>query len=181
MSQTILTLTVDDTTDSATLVARRGDLAHVSQFTFGTPGNLLHEMEQSLQALTALEANPPPTIPDPESAAPKRTGPSSPVKPPKPIKGKPAVADELDDQPTFSVTVAGKPKRIPLAVVTVPNTSIYDDPRFGAAIAKLIEGKLWDTTIPIQITDCSAFLKQLGGLQVKEMQLFDLTDFVHLA
>jgi hypothetical protein len=68
-----------------------------------------------------------------------------------------------------------------LAVVTVPNTSIYDDPRFGAAIAKLIEGKLWDTTTPIQITDCSAFIKQLGGLQVKELQLFDLTDFVHLA
>ena len=170
MSQTILTLTVDDATDSATLVARRGDLAHVSQFTFETPGNLLYEIEQSMQALTALEANPLPAIPDPEPAVPKRTGPSSPVKPSKPAKDKPVIGDERDDEPTFSVTVAGKPKRIPLAVVTVPNTSIYDDPRFGSAIAKLIEGKLWDTTTPIQITNCSAFIKQLNGLQVKELR-----------
>ena len=113
---------------TATLVARRDDLAHISQFTVGTRENLLHQIEQSMQALTALEANPPPTIPEPEPVAPKRMGPSSPVKPPKPAKDKPVIADERDDQPTFSVTVAGKPKRIPLTVVNVPNASIYADP-----------------------------------------------------
>ncbi|MBE2192621.1 MAG: hypothetical protein IAE83_00425 [Anaerolinea sp.] len=47
-----------------------------------------------------------------------------------------------------------------------------------ALVGKLIEGKVWDGSIPIRIPDVPALAKKLKHLTERDLSMFTLEDFV---
>jgi len=47
-----------------------------------------------------------------------------------------------------------------------------------ALVGKLIEGKVWDGSIPIRIPDVPALAKKLKHLTARDLSMFTLEDFV---
>jgi hypothetical protein len=154
--------------DTATLLIRRGDLAHLRQFTYIEMEDITAAINEAYLALAAVEAEPP-VIPEPPKAEPKTKAKAE----PKPV----AVEEPTIDIPLKKGTLAVKISHLKI-VGGETDAAAYRQAVLIAA--KLIDGKLWDGTFPIRIEDVYATMKKIKHLSDKELTLFTLEDFVQI-
>ncbi|MCC7447115.1 MAG: hypothetical protein IT324_06850 [Anaerolineae bacterium] len=88
----VVTLNADG---SGSLVAKRGDLAAVRQFTYRDMKDIIGSLQQGAAQLVAVEKDPPPT--DLSSASTERTIP--------PVRTNPPSENEADDAPQVEETL----------------------------------------------------------------------------
>lgn len=164
---TIITLTLSEEVgdkQTGTLLIQRGDLAQMRQFVYTPETDFTAVIRQALDALAAIESDPP-VIPDapPEKAAAQ-------AAPPEPE----TLAEPMVDIPTKKSKVAIPIRFLKIADVET-DTEVYQQAVLTAG--RLIDGKLWDGRTPICITDVEAAQHKLKHLSDKEMSLFTLEDF----
>ena len=153
---TILTLTLNEEPGdrkTGALVAQRGDLGKVFQFTYTGPLGLVEGSRHALDALNALEADPP-ALPDPPPPAER----------------------------TIDVTLRKGVKAVRLSHLKLVGGET-DAAAYRQAVllaGKLIDGKLWDGEAPIRIDDVYALARKLKPLTERELSLFTLDDFVQV-
>jgi hypothetical protein len=173
---TVITLTLPaETTEPATLLIQRGDLAHMRLFPLcneeGEQVDIHTLIDQAYLSLSAVEAAPPviPAPPDPPKPAPR---PVSNTVPPKPKFEEPMLKVEIGKTTRGHQTTM----QIPARFVQMDQTE--QQPQALLLIGKLIEGKLWDGKSPIRIEDVPALEKKLKYLTVKDLALYSLTELV---
>ncbi|MCA0454876.1 MAG: hypothetical protein LCI00_12960 [Chloroflexi bacterium] len=177
---TIITLTLPTPSEggipleraTATLLIKRGDLAHIRQFTYIVMEDMTTAIKEAYLALAAVEAEPP-VIPEAPKTAPKSEPKAKSKAEPKPI---------VEEEPTIDIPL----KKGTLAV-KISHLKIIGGETDAAAYrqavliaGKLIDGKLWDGTSPIRIDDVYVTLKKMKHLSEREMSLFTLEDFVQI-
>lgn len=167
---TILTLTLNEEPGdrkTGALVAQRGDLGKMFQFTYTGPLDLVEGIRHALDALNALEADPP-ALPDPpKPASSTRLEPKTP----------PPHAEPTIDVPLRKGT---KAVRISHLKLTGGETDAAAYRQAVLLAGKLIDGGLWDGETPIRIDDVYALARKLKPLTERELSLFTLEDFVQV-
>ncbi|MBK8027658.1 MAG: hypothetical protein IPK19_41335 [Chloroflexi bacterium] len=169
-SPAILTLTLNEEPGerkTGALVAQRGDLGKVFQFTYTGPLDLVEGIRHALDALNALEADPP-ALPDPPKPA-SSTRPE-PKTPPPPA------------EPTIDVPLRKGTKAVRISHLKLVGGET-DAAAYRQAVllaGKLIDGGLWDGESPIRIDDVYALARKLKPLTERELSLFTLEDFVQV-
>lgn len=165
---TIITLTLPETGSEGTLLIQRGDLAHLSQFTYTTATDFTAVIHQAMAALAVVESDPPiisetpqhKTVPSP-AALPEPPEPMIQV-PTKSKKGTTAIPERL-------------------LQITGGETDGTAHEQALRVVGRLLDSELWDGKTPIGIDDAPAVLRRLDGLTDKELKvLFRLEQFVQL-
>jgi hypothetical protein len=158
---TIITLTLPPTErldGQGTLLIQRGNLAHLTQFTYLGVQDIAAAIQNAYLALADVEDNPP--------IIPETTVPPTPqAKPP----AKPS-------EPLLSVLVGKKTVNILARYLQLAQPDQQEQGLFIAG--KLLSSKLWDGKTPIFIPDAVKVAKQLKHLDEKTLALFKLEDFV---
>lgn len=164
-----ITLTIPEPGSDGSLLAQRGDLAHISQFAHTTATDFTQLIRLAVDALTVVEADPP-VVPEPPSPPRQTKTTRQPATPP---------------EPTLQVPVKGKKKgrltkTIPARCLQLPESEA--DQKLVLKLAgKLLDSGLWDGEIPIRITDTTTLKSKLQGLTLKEINgLFTLDQFVEV-
>ncbi|NUQ05927.1 MAG: hypothetical protein HUU31_18700 [Anaerolineae bacterium] len=167
---TILTLTLNEEPGdlkTGALVAQRGDLGKVFQFTYTGPFDLVEGIRHALDALNALEADPP-ALPDPPK--PASSARPEPKTPPLPA------------EPTIDVPLRKGTKAVRISHLNLAGGET-DAAAYRQAVllaGKLIDGGLWDGESSIRIDDVHALARKLKPLTERELSLFTLEDFVQV-
>ncbi len=158
---------------TATLLIQRGDLAHVSQFTYVVMDDMTTAIREAYTALAAVEAQPPviPELPKyPPKSEPKATTKAG---------QKTVVAEE----PTIDIPLKKGTLAVKMSCLKIVGGET-DAAAYRQAVligGKLIDGKLWDGQSPIRIDDVYAVQRKLKHLSNAEMGLFALEDFVQVS
>ncbi len=166
-SPIIITLTIPEPGSDGTVLAQRGELAHISQFAYTTATDFTQLIQLAVDALTVVEADPP-VVPE-LSPPPKQTKvtrqSAAPVTPPEPM---------------LSVPRKKKTTSVPARCLLLPDDETAQ--QVGLKLAgKLLDSGLWDGETPIRIADPAALKSKLQGLTLKEMKtLFTLEQFVEV-
>ena len=160
----------EDSTQNATLLIQRGDLARLHQFTYTCVADLSEIIAEALLGLADLEANPPVlTEPEPVAEKPKSMG----NKPAKPVSS----------EPTLDVPLKKGVKAVKISHIKIVSGET-DAAAYRQAVAlagRLIDGKLWDGQTPIRFEDVYRVAKKMKFLTDGDFALFTLTDFVHVS
>lgn len=170
-SPTVLTLTLpesDDETRTGTLLVQRGDLAHLSGFTYAHVADLTTIVTQALNALSAVEADPPIVT-------------ETPIMPP--VNAKKLAPPPPPAEPTIDIPLKKGKKAVKISHLKLTGGET-DAAAYRQAVqlaAILIDGKLWDGETPIRIDDVYALAKRMKHMTAKDMPLFSLTDFVQVS
>ena len=171
MPDTIISLTLpEDSTQNATILIQRGDLARLHQFTYTRVADLTDIIAEALLGLTEVEANPP-VISEPEPV----------VEKPKPVVNKPA--KPVPSEPTIDVPLKKGVKAVKISHIKIVGGET-DAAAYRQAVAlagRLIDGKLWDGQTPIRFEDVYRVAKKMKFLTDKDFSLFTLTDFVQVS
>ncbi|MCC6976521.1 MAG: hypothetical protein IT322_21130 [Anaerolineae bacterium] len=163
-----LTLTLpneESSPDSGTLLIQRGELASIRQFSYTSEADLGAVITEALLAFAALEVDPPliPDAPPPQAApqaAPKVTPPT---------------------EPMLEIPLKKGSKSVKLSHLQIVGGEDEVTHQHAVAfVGKLIEGKLWDGTIPIRIADVPALGKKLKHLTERDLSMFSLEDLVQV-
>lgn len=167
-SPTSIRLTLPETgsPDAATLLIQRGELASLRQFAYTLETNLHTVITEALSAFAALEADAP-LIPD-----------APPLRPTSQVAPKPTPPTE----PMLEIPLKKGSKSVKLShleVVGGEDETIQQQAL--ALVGKLIEGKLWDGTVPIRIPDVPELAKKLKHLTARDLSLFRLEELVEIA
>jgi hypothetical protein len=169
---TILTIHLPSITEApATLLIQHGELAHLRQFAYSDAAGLGVVIAQGMEALELVEANPP-VIPEAPKAEPKPTAPRKPA-----AKAAPAPAE--DAKLTLDIPLRKGVRKIAASLLHLPD----DEAERAAALAlagRLIDGKLWDASMPIRICDVEDATRKLRYLSDKELALFTLEEFAEV-
>lgn len=164
---TVITLTLpDDATESAVIVAQRGDLARVHPFTYTRVADLTEVIAEALAGLAEVEAAPP-VISEPEPAKPKPTA----KKPAKPTPS---------DEPTVDVPLKKGTRAVKASHIQIVGGE-SDAAAYRQAVVlagRLIDGKLWDGNSPIRFDDVYRVAHKMKYLTDRNFSLFTLADFV---
>lgn len=177
LPSTVITLTLPTPTEGgtpqgeATLLIRRGDLAHLRQFDYaGEMTDLVIAIRQATDALNTLEAQPP-VIPDAPADKPKNESKK---------QQKPVDTPAEDEEPTIDVPLKKGTKAIKISHLKIVGGETDAAAYKQAAIlaGRLIDGQLWDGESPIRIDDVYAVSKKMQHLTDKDFLLFSLDDFV---
>ncbi|MCA9886153.1 MAG: hypothetical protein KC708_24440 [Anaerolineae bacterium] len=174
---TIITLTLptrdtDNTSQEATLLIQRGDLAHLRQFDYsGEMTELVIAIRQASEALTTIEAQPP-VIPDAPTSKSVN----------KAKKNQKSDDSPEDEEPTIDVPLKKGTKAIRISHLKIVGGESDAVAYKQAAIiaGRLIDGGLWDGESPIRIADVYAVSKKMKPLTDKDFSLFSLEDFVNV-
>lgn len=165
---TIITLTLPGTGSEGTLLIQRGDLAHLSQFSYTTDTDFNAVIQQVLAALAVVESDPP-IIPE----TPQLKTAPSPAASPEP--------------PESVIQVPTKSKKGTTAIparclqITGGETDEAAQQQALKVAGRLLDSELWDGKTPIGVDDAPAVLRRLDGLTDKELKvLFRLDQFVQL-
>ena len=163
----VITLTLPEPGCEGTLLIQRGDLAHLSQFAHTAETDFTSLIQQAVETLAVVEADPPqvPELPPP----PEKTTcqPAAPVEPPEPV-----------------IQVSTRTKKgtlsVPARCLQLPDDETAQ--KLGLKIAgKLLDSELWDGQVPIRIEDPTVVQHKLSGLTDKELKvLFTLEQFVQV-
>lgn len=158
---------------TATVLIRRGDLAHVRQFHYaGMLDDLFNAVREATTSLSFLEDNPP-TIPDLPEDKPKST--------PK-RKSKAVQKDVSEEEPTIDIPLKKGTKAVKISHLKIvggeSDAAAYRQASMLAG--RLIDGKLWDGETPIRFDDVYAVAKKMKHLTDKDLSLFTLDDFTAL-
>ncbi|MCB9460171.1 MAG: hypothetical protein H6670_11025 [Anaerolineaceae bacterium] len=175
---TVITLTLptpdaDDTSQEATLLIQRGDLAHLRQFDYsGEMTELVIAIRQASEALTTLEAQPP-VIPDAPTSKSANNAKNNQKSDDSPAE---------DEEPTIDVPLKKGTKAIRISRLKIVGGESDAVAYKQAAIiaGRLIDGGLWDGESPIRIDDVYAVSKKMKPLTDKDFSLFSLEDFVQV-
>lgn len=152
---TVITLVLDPPTSlqrTASLVARRGTIAHLMTFAYFTKAELGDAIATAQKALDALEAHPP-TI----------------------TQAHPAIAP--DPQEVVSDMLAVPLKK---GVKHIPSHLLGEavDETTLAVAGRLLDSGVWDGKSELLLADSAVALKTVQGFSDKELSaLFTLTDF----
>jgi len=159
-----LTLPIEESSpDSGTLLIQQGELASIRQFSYTPETDLGAVITEALLAFAVLEADPP-LIPD---ASPPQTVPQVTPKPTPPT------------EPMLEIPLKKGSKSIKLShLQIVGGEEEATHQQALALVGKLIEGKVWDGSIPIRIPDVPALAKKLKHLTARDLSMFTLEDFV---
>jgi len=160
----------EDSTQNATLLIQRGDLARLHQFTYTRVADLSEIIAEALIGLTDIEANPP-LISEPEPVAEK----------PKTAVNKPSKL--VPSEPTLDVPLKKGVKAVKLSHIKIVSGET-DAAAYRQAVAlagRLIDGKLWDGQTPIRFEDVYRVAKKMKFLTDGDFALFTLTDFVQVS
>jgi hypothetical protein len=165
---TIVTLTLPEPDNEGTLLIQRGDLAHLSQFTYTTDTDFTALIQQALAALAVVESDPP-VIPD---TLQRKTAPS------------PAASPE-PSEPVIQVPTKSKKgtTAIPIHLLQITGGKADETAQEQAlkVAGRLLDSQLWDGKTPIGIDDAPSVLRRLDGLTDKELKvLFKLEQFVQV-
>lgn len=165
---TIITLTLPEAGSEGTLLIQRGDLAHLSQFTYTTDTDFNAVIQQAVAALAVVESDPP-VIPD---APPRKTAP-------------PPAASPEPPEPVIQVPTKSKKgtTAIPARLLQITGGEMDETAQEQAlkVAGRLLDSALWDGKTPIGIDDAPAVLRRLDGLTDKELKvLFRLEQFVQI-
>jgi hypothetical protein len=158
---TLITLTLPPTErldGQGTLLIQRGNLAHLTQFTYLSVQDITAAIQNAYLSLADVEDNPP-IIPETAVAPTPQAKPSA----------KPS-------EPMLAVTVGKKTVNIPARSLQLAQPDQQEQGLFIAG--KLLSSKLWDGKTPIFIPDAVKTAKQLKHLDEKTLALFKLEDFV---
>ncbi len=158
----------EDSTQNATLLIQRGDLARLHQFTYTRVPDLTDIIAEALIGLADIEANPPVIF---EPVAEK----------PKPAVNKPA--KPVPSEPTLDVPLKKGVKAIKISHIKIISGDT-DAAAYRQAVAlagRLIDGKLWDGETPIRFEDVYRVAKKIKFLTDGDFALFTLTDFVQIS
>ncbi len=162
-----LTLPIEESSpDSGTLLIQQGELASIRQFSYTPETDLGAVITEALLAFAVLEADPP-LIPD---ASPPQTVPQVTPKPTPPT------------EPMLEIPLKKGSKSVKLShleIVGGEDETIHQQAL--ALVGKLIEGKLWDGTVPIRIPDVPTLAKKLKHLTARDLSMFSLEDLVETA
>mgnify|MGYP000570493378 CR=1 FL=1 len=171
MPDTIISLTLpEDSTQNATLLIQRGDLARLHQFTYTRVADLTDIIAEALTGLSDIEAAPP-VISEPEPVAEK-------IKPAVNKPNKP-----VPSEPTIDVPLKKGVKAVKISHIKIVGGET-DAAAYRQAVAlagRLIDGKLWDGQTPIRFEDVYRVAKKMKFLTDKDFSLFTLTDFVQVS
>ena len=171
MPDTIISLTLpEDSTQNATLLIQRDDLARLHQFTYTRVADLTDIIAEALLGLTEVEANPP-VISEPEPV----------VEKPKPVVNKPA--KPVPSEPTIDVPLKKGVKAVKISHIKIVGGET-DAAAYRQAVAlagRLIDGRLWDGQTPIRFEDVYRVAKKMKFLTNGDFALFTLTDFVQIS
>ena len=152
---------------TATLLIKRGDLAHMRQFHYaGMLTDLITAIREASESLGLLEDNPP-VVPDLPAEKPKR-------------KSKAVQKAVSDEEPTIEIPLKKGTKTVKMSHVKIVGGET-DATAYRQAVmlaGRLIDGKLWDGELPIHFNDVYAIAKQMKQLQDNDLLLFSLEDFV---
>ncbi|CAG1007671.1 hypothetical protein ANRL4_03781 [Anaerolineae bacterium] len=152
--------------DAATLLIQRGELASLRQFAYTSETNLHAVITEALSAFAALEADPP-HIPDapPEKPAPKATAQAAPPT-----------------EPMFEIPLKKGNKSVKCSHLEIEGGEDETIQQQALAlVGKIIEGKLWDGTVPIRIPDVPELAKKLKHLTARDLSMFSLEELVEIA
>lgn len=157
-----------DTPQPATLLIQRGELAHIRQFTYSDAAALGAVIAEAIDALAAVESNPP-VVPEAPKAEPKPDAPRQPA-----AKG--AIAPAEADEPTVDIQLRKGVRKIAASLLHLPDGEA-ERAAVLALAGRLIDGKLWDASLPIRIRDVDDATRKLKYLSDKELALFTLEEF----
>ena len=158
-----LTLPETGSPDAATLLIQRGELASIRQFTYTPETDLGTVITEALSAFAALEADPP-QIPD---APPPQPVPQITPKPTPPT------------EPMLEIPLKKGSKSVKLShLEIVGGEDEVTHQQALALVGNLIEGKVWDGTIPVRVPDVPALAKKLKHLTERDLSMFTLEEFV---
>ncbi|MBZ0283464.1 MAG: hypothetical protein K8L97_22200 [Anaerolineae bacterium] len=172
---TVITLTLpekESVEGNGTLLIQRGDLAHIRQFVYSGVSDVAAVIKDAYFALSGVEAEPP-VIPETTKATPK----SEPKS-----KGKAAAEPAVEEEPTIDIPLKKGTKTVKISYLKIVGGET-DAAAYRQAVmiaGKLIDGKLWDGTVPIRIDDVYTTMKKMKHLTDGEMGLFALEDFVQV-
>ncbi len=157
---------------TATLLIQRGEMAHVQQFAYSDMASLGAIIAEAMEALAAVEASHPPVIPEAPKAEPKLAAPRKPA-------AKAATAPAETGEPTIDIPLRKGVRKVAASLIDLPD----DEGECAAVLAlagRLIDGKLWDSTVPIRIRDVDDATRKLKYLSDKEIALFTLEEFAEV-
>lgn len=167
----IITITLPhegDEAANATLLIQRGELAHMRQFAYSNAAGLGAIIAEAMESLAAVEANPPVILEAPK-AEPKLAAPRKPM-------AKAAATPAEDAEPTLDIPLRKGVLKVAASLLDLPDNEA-ERAAVLALAGRLIDGKLWDATMPIRIRDIDDATRKLKYLSDKELALFTLDEF----
>ncbi len=165
----VITLTLPSAAGcEGALLVQRGDLAHLSQFSYTTDTDFTTLIQQALAALGVVERDPP-IVPDepPRKTTTRTVAPSDPP-------------ESMLDIPTR--TKKGT-TAVPVSCLQIVGTETDDAAQSQAlkVAGRLLDSGLWDGRTPICIREADTVWRRLDGLTDKELKvLFTLDEFVQI-
>lgn len=155
----------------ATLLIQRAELAHLRQIAYSDAAALGAVIAEAMEALAVVEANPP-VIPEAPKAEPK---PAAPRKTTAKASAAPVEADE----PIIDIPLRKGVRKVAASLLDLPDGEA-ERAAVLALAGRLIDGKLWDATVPIRIHDIEDATRKLKYLSDKELSLFTLEEFADI-
>jgi hypothetical protein len=171
-------LTLIESASQVTLIIQRGDLAHVYQTQYHHMSDLGSCIEEAYRGLAALETNPP-VIP---ASSTKQAASQAASNKNRPTHQQSAATATVIPESLIEVPLKKGSCSIPAHHLRLAS-ALADEPAFNRAVqiaGRLMDGKLWDGSIPIVLGDPEALWRKLGHLSDREFSLFTLEDFVQV-